>query len=88
MSAGELHVTTAQCAPLCSSVGHTFLTLSVWRCDHHGALTGVLSTYTEAADGLVNRVDTDWLSGPFTADLDVSRLLELVTAALHGLLDA
>lgn len=86
MSAAELHVTTAQCAPMCSSVGHTFLTLSVWRCDHHGALTGVLSTYTETADGLVNRTDSEWVSGPFTADLDVSLLLERVQAALHALL--
>jgi hypothetical protein len=62
------------------------MTLSVWRCDHHGALTGVLSTYTEGSDALVNLVEREWVSGPFTADLDVAELVTMVRKALTDLL--
>jgi hypothetical protein len=86
MSLSRTHVQTEVCAPLCPSVGHTFVTLSVWRCDHHGALTGVLSTYQENAEGLVNVLDREWVSGPFTADMDLAELTEMVGAALRQLL--
>lgn len=81
---GNTH--TEVCAPLCASVGHTFVTLSVWRCDHHGALSGVLTTYTEGADGLTAVVAREWVSGPFTAELDLSQLVADVAAALHALI--
>ena len=86
MSLKRTNTSTELCQPLCASVGHTFVTLSVWRCDHHGALTGVLTTYIEGADALTEVVSKDWVGGPFTADLDINVLLDLVTNALHGLI--
>lgn len=81
------HTHTEVCAPMCASIGHTFVTLSVWRCDHHGALSGVLTTYTEAADGLTKVVSRDWVSGPFTADMDLVELLALTGRALRDLVE-
>lgn len=87
MSLSHGHTHTEVCAPLCPSVGHTFVTLSVWRCDHHGALSGVLTTYTEGADGLTQVVSKEWVSGPFTADMDLADLIEMTGSALHRLVE-
>lgn len=79
------HTSTESCAPLCASIGHTFVTLTVWRCEHHGALSGVLTTYTEAATGLTDVVEREWVSGPFTADLDLEQLVGWIRASLEEL---
>lgn len=85
MSLNHGHTHTEVCAPLCPSVGHTFVTLSVWRCDHHGALSGVLTSYTEEPDGLVVTQEKEWVSGPFTADMDLASLLDAVSEYLYRL---
>ena len=86
MSMSRANTHTEVCAPMCASVGHTFVTLSVWRCDHHGALSGVLTTYTESAEGLTAVVAREWVSGPFTADMDITELVGMVAASLRALI--
>lgn len=74
--------TTAQCLPLCASIGHHFVTVTVWRCDHHGALSAHVSAYHETAEGPVVKEASEWFSGPFTADLDVLSLIESIRTQL------
>lgn len=69
---------TPQCMPLCGQVGHRFVTIAVWRCDHHGALSAVVSAYTDTEAGPALSGSSEWLSGPFTADLDLEVLMQSI----------
>jgi len=70
------------CPPICAQVGHDFVTLTIWRCRHHQQLTAHLSAYQDIAPDPVVRLDSEWLSGPFTADIDITNLLERLQLAI------
>lgn len=78
--------TTRNCLPVCSSVGHEIVNVTVWRCLHHDAYAGSLVRYVDTpSEPLVQR-DIEWVGGPFTADLDLEALVQQIRAQLQTLL--
>lgn len=77
---------TPECVPLCGQVGHEFVTATVWVCRHHGAVIGTIMRYLDEPPEPTVRASSQWLAGPFTADLDVVVFLERLADELREML--
>lgn len=76
---------TSDCRPLCAQVGHTYVTMTAIRCDHHGLLTIRIARYSEL-DGEINDYsEREYPCGPFTTDTDVQRAMTVLIEALQDI---
>lgn len=77
---------TPSCTPVCGSVGHQYVMLMAWRCDHHGAVTVTIRRWEDTPEGTRTFLDRTTAFGPFdTADDAQGHLGELAAALVDFL---
>lgn len=78
---------TASCVPLCGNIGHQYVQLMAWRCQHHGAVTVTVNSWRDTPEG-TEEFDRRTLSfGPFDTSADVMDVLADLAAMVGALLD-
>lgn len=72
-----------ECPPVCAQIGHDYLSFVVWRCNHHGRISGGLTRYHEDTGEPTVLYTRDLDTGPFTAADEVRAFAHQLIAALQ-----
>lgn len=73
--------------PICAQVGHRYVSLIAWRCEHSGRIEGHVRVWVDQADETEQLLEVPFKAGPFDADIVMGQMADGVATALAALLE-